>query len=608
MDALINSLPQNQTGDEYSFEVMYNSGEGNVCTIAQVTAAKAKGWRPLCWNGSNWTDYEGSQELDVNRVTLNKSKAILEKTKTMTLKATVYPESLEDKSVTWKSSNTAVATVSSSGKVKGVKAGTATITCTSKATGAKATCKVTVGYVKLDQTEAILEKTKTMKLTPTVYPSALEDKSVTWKSSDTKIATVSSSGKVKGVKAGTATITCTSNATGLSTTCTVTVGYVKLDKTEAILEKTKTMTLTATVYPSKLEDRSVTWESSDTKIATVTRSGKVKGVKAGFVTITCTSNATGLSTDCQLTVGYVKLDKTEAVIDKGKTVTLTPTVYPSKLEDRSVTWKSSDTKIATVSSSGKVKGVKAGKAVITCTSNATGLSTTCQVTVSGVSLDKSEVIVGKNKTVTLKPTLYPETLEDKSVTWKSSDTKIATVSSSGKVKGVKSGTATITCTSNATGLSTTCQVTVVTVALNIISEVTIHKGMGVTLTATIYPLTVEDQSVTWKSSNTAVATVSSTGKVKGIAAGTATITCTSVATGMSATCNVTVIEFAGARFVYEDDADVETDIETVDETPAAEEPFDVYDLRGRRVLQRVTSLDGLPAGVYIVNGKKMLKK
>ena len=81
------------------------------------------------------------------KVKLNKTKATLEKGNTLTLKATVTPSTLPDKSVTWKSSNTKVATVTSSGKVKGVKAGTATITCTYVATGAKATCKVTVGYV-----------------------------------------------------------------------------------------------------------------------------------------------------------------------------------------------------------------------------------------------------------------------------------------------------------------------------------------------------------------------------------------------------------------------------------------------------------------------------
>jgi len=208
--------------------------------------------------------------------------------------------------------------------------------------------------------------------------------------------------------------------------------------------------------------------------------------------------------------------------------------------------------------------------------------------------------------MTLTPTVYPSKLTDRSVTWKSSNTAVATVSSAGKVKGVKSGTATITCTSVATGLSTTCTVTVGTVILNL-SEIAVNKGRTATLDAMVYPETVTDQSVTWESSDETIATVSSTGKVKGIAAGTATITCTSVATGLSATCTVTVTEFAPARTMLGDDEEV-TDIEMVEKTPATEQPFDVYDLKGRKVLQRVTSLDGLPVGVYIINGKKVMKR
>ena len=554
------------------------------------------------WN--NFTNI--SEEVKpVDGINLDKSEAILEKGKTMTLKATVSSE-IDDKSVTWKSSNTAVATVSSKGKVKGVRAGTATITCTSNATGESAICQLIVGYVKLDKTEAMLEKGKTMTLTPTVYPSKLEDRSVTWKSSDTKVATVTNEGEVKGVKAGFVTITCTSNATGLCTTCELTVGYVKLDKTEATLKKGETMTLTPTVYPSKLTDRSVIWKSSDETIAKVTSSGEVTGVNAGTAVITCTSNATGLSTTCTVTVvGSVKLDKTEAILKKGKTMTLKATVSP-EIDDKSVTWKSSDKTIATVTSAGKVKGVKSGVVTITCTSVATGAKATCKVTVGTITLNKSSVTIKKGKTVTLKPTVYPTTLEDKSVTWKSSDKSIATVTSAGKVKGVKSGTATITCTSNATGLSTTCKVTVGTVILNL-SEIAVNKGMTTTLEAFVYPETVEDQNVSWESSDETVATVSSDGKVKGIAAGTATITCTSVATGLSTTCKVTVTEFTPARTLLGGDEEV-TDIEMVEEMPAAEEPFDVYDLKGHRVLHQVTSLDGLPAGVYIVNGKKVLKK
>ena len=91
-----------------------------------------------------WKGFKEIVEKEVTKVTLNKTNATIEKGKSKTLKATVYPSTLEDQSVTWTSSDTKIATVSTSGKVKGVKTGTATITCTSVATGATATCELSV--------------------------------------------------------------------------------------------------------------------------------------------------------------------------------------------------------------------------------------------------------------------------------------------------------------------------------------------------------------------------------------------------------------------------------------------------------------------------------
>ena len=302
----------------------------------------------------------------------------------------------------------------------------------------------------------------------------------------------------------------------------------------------------------------------------------------------------------------VKLSKTKATIEKGKTLTLKATVTPSDLPDKSVTWKSSNKNVATVTSAGKVKGIKAGTATITCTSKATGAKATCKVTVGYVKLNKTEAVINKGKTLTLKAAVYPSTLKDRSVIWKSSNKNVATVTSKGKVKGVKAGTATITCTSNATGLKATCKVTVGYVKLDQ-SEVTVKKGKTVTLKAAVYPSTLEDKSVTWESSNKKVATVTSKGKVKGIKAGLAVITCTSNATGLITTCIVKVKATAGTRSMEGDENDEVTEIDEV-ETSATIKPFDVYDLSGRKVLHQVTSLDGLPDGIYIVNGKKVLKK
>ena len=311
--------------------------------------------------------------------------------------------------------------------------------------------------------------------------------------------------------------------------------------------------------------------------------------------------------------GKVKLNKTELSIQKDKTETLIPKFSPASYPDQSVTWKSSDKSVVLVTSAGKIKGLKAGTATITCTSASTGTKAKCKVTVvdGGVKLNKTKATIEKGKTVTLTATVTPSTLSDKSVTWKSSNKKVATVSSKGKVKGVKAGTATITCTSKATGLSATCEVTVGYVKLDQ-TEVTVKKGKTVTLKATVYPSSLEDRSVTWKSSNKKVAKVTSKGKVKGVKAGTATITCTSKATGLKTTCKVTVTAAAGSRSLEGDGDDELTGIEEVTErlteSPAVAEPFDVFDLGGRKVLHQVTSLDGLPDGIYIVKGKKILKK
>jgi uncharacterized protein YjdB len=145
----------------------------------------------------------------------------------VTLKATVSPSDATDKAVTWKSSNTKVASVSSNGKVTAKKVGTATITCTTKDGKKTYTCKITVKTpvtkVKLSKTKATLKKGKSVKLKATVTPSKAYQK-VTWKSSNTKVATVSSSGKVTAKKKGTATITCTAaDGSGKKVTCKITV-------------------------------------------------------------------------------------------------------------------------------------------------------------------------------------------------------------------------------------------------------------------------------------------------------------------------------------------------------------------------------------------------
>gem|GEM_PF-1591094 len=244
----------------------------------------------------------------------------------------------------------------------------------------------------------------------------------------------------------------------------------------------------------------------------------------------------------------ISLDKTTDTISVGGTDTLTATVSPSDATNKTVTWSSSNTAVATVNSSGTVTGVSAGTATITArTSN--GLTATCSVTVAevpvtSITLNKTASTVNVGGTDTLTATILPANATDKTVTWSTSNAAVATVSTSGVVTGVSAGTATITATTS-NSLTATCTVTVsqsvilpTSITLNKTTD-TIFVGATDTLTATVLPANATDKTVTWSSSNTAVASVDTSGVVTGVAAGTATITART-SNNLTATCSVTV--------------------------------------------------------------------
>ncbi len=178
---------------------------------------------------------------------------------------------------------------------------------------------------------------------------------------------------------------------------------VALDKTEATMKIGETLTLTATVTPDDATDKSVTWSSSDDKIATVEEDGTVTAVAEGEAVITVKTTDGGYTAECKVTVEKptvsatgVALDKTEATMKIGETLTLTATVTPDDATDKSVTWSSSDDKIATVDEDGTVTAVAEGEAVITVKTTDGGYTAECKVTVKDVAsaVDGTSVIIG----------------------------------------------------------------------------------------------------------------------------------------------------------------------------------------------------------------------
>ena len=276
---------------------------------------------------------------------------------------------------------------------------------------------------------------------------------------------------------GKTSVTCTYTAHGKSIERTIKVTVlgeiptsVSLDRSSASMKKGESLTLGSSVLPLNSYSSAVSWTSSDTKVATVSPKGVVKAVGEGKAVITCTSMANSFAeASCTVTVtppvGKVALNRKSASVNKGGKITLKAAVSPANASNKAVTWKSSNAKVAKVSSTGVVTGVAKGTAVITCTSKDNPkLSASCRVTVkipvAGVKLSRTSCTVRKGRGFTLVATVSPAAASNKAVTWKSSNPKVATVSSTGKVTGVKAGKAVITCTTKDGSKTAKCTITV----------------------------------------------------------------------------------------------------------------------------------------------------
>jgi len=482
---------------------------------------------------------------------------------------------LSGRVVTWSSNNTAVATVDGNGLVTGVTAGSAIVTATSE--GQSGTASVTVSSipvaaVTVSPSPASVQQGATVQLTATpkdANGNPLSGRVVTWSSNNTAVARVNGSGLVTGVAAGTATITATSEGQSGTSDVTVTpapVASVAVTPSPASVQVGLTLQLTATPKDANgnpLSGRVITWASDNTSVATVDGNGLVTAVAVGSATITATSegkSGTSAVTVTTVPVASVTVSPSPASVQLGSTVQLTATPKDANgnpLSGRVVTWSSNNTAVARVNSSGLVTGVAAGTATITATSEGKSGTSTLTVTavpVASVTVKPSPATVQQGSTVQLTATPQDANgnpLSGRVVTWSSNNTAVARVNGSGLVTGVAAGTATITATSE--GQSGTSDVTVTPAPVASVavtpSPASVQVGQTLQLTATPKDANgnpLSGRVITWASNNTAVATVSGSGLVSGVTAGSATITATSE--GKSGTSGVTVTTPGTSQF------------------------------------------------------------
>ncbi|MBQ6290566.1 MAG: Ig-like domain-containing protein [Clostridia bacterium] len=472
-------------------EVVYAAGKANVATVSEdgIITAVGKGTTEvtasLMRNGKRVGQTKMTVQVlrAVQKVTLSTVKlsvydpdhttvASLLKTPTanqvlvlpagaaVQLSTTCTPEDASSKKITYTTTDAGVARISGT-NLKAVQRGECDLIVQSAQNPeVTETFRVMViqpvKKITIDAGDKKVAAGSRMEVDAVCAPDNASITDVTWSSKNPAIATVDEGGMVTGVKKGTATIVATaadgSKATG-SVLITVTQPVTSINITQADIPVTvgRNAQAKAQVLPAEANDKTVTWSSSDTSIATVRNNGQITGVKAGVCTITCTSNSNpDVSASATVTVSQpvTKIvnvnDPSELTLKTGESGQLKWSVQPDDATNKGLTFKSLAPKVATVDANGVVTAVGRGVASITATAqDGSKKQGTVKVTVlqpvTGVTMQRDLYYVQRGGASNVRAVVQPKNANNQKVIWSSADDSIASVRSNGTITGLVSG-------------------------------------------------------------------------------------------------------------------------------------------------------------------------
>jgi uncharacterized protein YjdB len=331
----------------------------------------------------------------------------------------------------------------------------------------EAKTKSVVKSLSLNQSSFALSYKKSVTLNPVIAPSDAKNQKLKWTTSDKNIATVSKNGKVTAKKKnGMVTITAaTTDGSGKKATCNIyvqksviKVQKLKLNKTNISLNEKENLTLAIkSLKPFNATNQNVYWKSSDTKVATVNQSGKIKAIKEGTAVITAyAQDGSKIKASCKIKVIHpaVILNATSKNLSIGDVFELKASVTDDPTN--TVTYKSSNSGIAKVKANGKVTARAYGTAVITATSRS-GKTASCSITVQE---NSSAYAISSNSLGMYKGDMQPLTVSNTvmGITWSSTAPDVATVDATGKVTAHAEGTTTIHASVNGRNFQCSVQV------------------------------------------------------------------------------------------------------------------------------------------------------
>lgn len=389
------------------------------------------------------------------------------------------------------------------------------------------------------------------------------------------------------------------------------IEVIKLNNYEVPMNIGETIRLIASTEPLEVSNPEIIWTSDNPEIARVDSDGTVTAVSIGTVNIIARYGA--LSAVCKVTVNPVvalsiTLDINEMALLLGETKQLTANIYPDNTTDKSISWISGNTAVATVDANGVVTGVAKGSTAIIAMSGT--LTATCVVTVedptiAAKALEFEGIIGNVGEMVAIGAKVLPANVTDPTISWQSSNPEVAAVDQEGSVWFNAAGSATVTAECQGHELSPPFVVReVMARALNVFPvEAVGGVGHEFSLLALHEPENTTDKSVTWESSDPEVATVSEDGRVSLASLGSAKITARSGE--HTAVCAVTVDETVGltemaSTGVVIDVVEGGIVVRNVD----AGESIAVYSVDGKVVNGAIAEGEetklSLAAGIYIV--------
>ena len=501
---------------------------------------------------------------------------------TIQMLAEVLPINATNKNVTWSVSNSSVATISTTGLLTAVSNGTVTV----KATATDGSeifgeMEVTINNLFVIITEIVVTGTSgsstittddgTLQMIATISPDTATNKNVTWSVSNDTIATINATGLLTAVSNGTVTVKATAvDGSGVYGEKTITIsgqvipvtGITVTGTGGAITIETDdgTLQMSAAISPTNATNKNVTWSVPANSAGSINATtGLLTALFNGSVLVTATAaDGSGVSGTLTVVISNQIVPVTGVTVTgtEGKTAITTDdgtlqmiaTISPDTATNKNVTWSVSDVSIATISTAGILTAISNGSVTVKATADdGSDVFGTMNVVISGQVIPVTGITVTgtggattiemDDGTLQMSAAILPSNATNKDVTWSVPANSAGSINATtGLLTALFNGSVLVTATaadgSGVTGTLTIVisnqiiPVTEITVSGEGSASVIVTEGGTLQILAEVLPSNATDDNVVWSVSDSAIATISTTGLLTAVSNGTVTVKAT----------------------------------------------------------------------------------